>query len=81
MGANSSAIITTAPNAVVAQIHGRVPAVVQPQDYAPWLDVTNVAAEEALKLLNPPEADFVFEPAVIARASPPPKPKAQLSLL
>ena len=73
----TAAIITTPPNAVIAQIHDRMPAVIQPQDYARWLDVTNVAAEEAVQLLNPaPENDFVFEPTVIARASPPPKPKA-----
>ncbi len=78
----TAVIITTPANATIAPIHDRMPAVVQPQDYARWLDVANVAAAEAVQLLRPaPGADFVFEPAVIARASPPPKPKAQLSLL
>jgi putative SOS response-associated peptidase YedK len=78
----TAAIITTEPNAVIAQIHNRMPAIIHPQDYARWLDVGNVDAEEAAQLLKPaPEDYFVIEPTVIARSAPPPKPKAQLNLL
>ena len=77
----SAAIITTEPNAVIAQIYTRMPAVIQPENFAQWLDVKNVAAEEAMQFLKPaPDDYFVFEPTVIARNSPPPRPKAQLSL-
>jgi putative SOS response-associated peptidase YedK len=77
----TAAIITTTPNAIIAQIHGRMPVVIHPENFAEWLDVENFGAEEAMQFLKPaPENYFVFEPTVIARNSPPPKPKAQLSL-
>lgn len=31
-------ILTTAPNALVAPIHDRMPLILHPDDYAPWLD-------------------------------------------
>ena len=77
----TAAIITTEPNAVIAQIYTRMPAVIQPENYGRWLDVRNVDAEEAVQFLKPaPDDYFVFEPTVIARDTPPPRPKAQLSL-
>ena len=77
----TAAIITTASNEVITQINERMPVVVHPQDFARWLDVANVDAEEAVQLLKPaPDDYFVFEPTVIARSPPPPKPKAQLTL-
>ena len=77
----TAAIITTEPNAVIAQIYTRMPAVIQPENYAQWLDVRNVDAGEAVQFLKPaPEDYFVFEPTVIARNAPPSRPKAQLSL-
>jgi hypothetical protein len=40
-----------------------------------------VDAEEAAQFLKPaPEDYFVFEPTVIERTTPPPKPKPQLTL-
>ena len=78
----TAAIITTAPNTVIAHIHGRMPVVIQPENFAPWLDVKNVEAEEAVQFLKTaPDNYFVFEPTVIARNAPPPKPKVQLNLL
>jgi putative SOS response-associated peptidase YedK len=77
----TAAIITTEPNAVIAQIYTRMPAIIQPENYAQWLDVRNVEADAAVQFLKPaPDDYFVFEPTVIARNAPPPKPKAQLSL-
>ena len=87
MGADGSeletaAIITTSPNTVIAQIHDRMPVVIPPENFSAWLDVKNVDAEEAVKLLKPaPEDYFVFGPTVIARNAPPPKTKAQLNLI
>ena len=78
----TAAIITTTPNDVIAQIYNRMPVIIHPENFAQWLDVKNVEAEEAAQFLRPaPEDYFVFEPTVIASNSPPPKPKAQLSLL
>ena len=77
----TAAIITTEPNAVIAQIYTRMPAVIQPENYAEWLDVRNVGAEAAVQFLKPaPDDYFIFEPTIIARSAPPPRPKAQLSL-
>ena len=78
----TAAIITTTPNAVIAQIYDRMPVVIHPENFAEWLDVKNVGAGEAMQLLKPvPENYFVFEPTRIERNAPPPKPKAQLSML
>jgi putative SOS response-associated peptidase YedK len=78
----TAAIITTEPNAVIAQIYTRMPAVIQPENFAQWLDVRNVDAGEAMQFLRPAPNDyFVFDPTVITRNAPPPKPKAQLDLL
>ena len=75
------AIITTAPNAAIGQIHDRMPVVIHPENFVPWLDVTNVGGEKAMQFLKPaPEDYFVFEPTRIERNAPPPKPKAQLNL-
>ena len=77
----TAAIITTASNEVITHFNDRMPAVIHPQDFARWLDVTNVEAEEAAQLLKPVSSDyFVFEPTAIERAARPEKPKAQLSL-
>jgi putative SOS response-associated peptidase YedK len=77
----TAAIITTAPNDVIAQIYTRMPVVIHPENFAQWLDVKNVKAEEVAQFLKPaPEDYFIFEPTVIERTSPPPKPKPQLTL-
>ena len=58
-----------ASNAAIAQIHDRMPAVIHPENFAQWLDIKNVDAEEAAQFLKPaPEDYFVFEPTVIERA-------------
>lgn len=77
----TAAIIATEPNRAIAKIYTRMPAVIQPENYAQWLDARNVAAEAALQFLKPaPDEYFVFEPTIIARNAPPPRPMAQLSL-
>ena len=77
----TAAIITTSSNAAIAKIHDRMPVVINPENFAQWLDIKNVGAEEAAQFLKPaPDDYFVFEPAVIERTSPPPKPKPQLTL-
>ena len=40
-GVRSVSLITTAPNSLMERIHDRMPVIVQPEDYAQWLDPTN----------------------------------------
>ena len=51
-GAESSAVITTEPNGVVAQIHDRMPVIVAPADYSRWLqgdeDLLRPAPEDSV---------------------------------
>lgn len=72
----SAAIVTIAANAMLAPIHNRMPVVIQPDDFARWLDGASVDAAEAAGLIKPaPDDFFVAEPTTIARAAPPPRPK------
>jgi putative SOS response-associated peptidase YedK len=82
MGADGSeletaCIITTAANRTIAAIHDRMPAVIEPEAHALWLDTDNIKAEEAAALLVPAaESHFVADKTVIRRTAPPPKPVA-----
>jgi putative SOS response-associated peptidase YedK len=68
----TAAIITTAPNDVIAQIYGRMPVVIHPENFAQWLDVKNVEAKEVAQFLKPAPIDyFVFQSTVLGRAAPP----------
>ncbi len=83
MGADGSeletgVIITTTPNKEVAQIHDRMPVVIQPEDYETWL---NGEVKAAAALIRPsPDDYFVLEPTRIERSAPPPKAQ-QMKLL
>jgi putative SOS response-associated peptidase YedK len=46
-------IITTEPNALLAPIHNRMPAILPPEAYDKWLTPTELASGEAMKLLKP----------------------------
>jgi putative SOS response-associated peptidase YedK len=73
---DSAAIITTAANATVGQVHDRMPVVIAPEDFSPWLDCDRVSAAEAAALLKPAAEDyFVVEPTVIERTPRPPPPR------
>jgi len=50
---DTALIITTAANALLSRLHDRMPAIVEPRDFAPWLDVDGVDAGRALRLLRP----------------------------
>jgi putative SOS response-associated peptidase YedK len=53
------AILTCPSNATVSQLHDRMPVVLRPEDYAPWLDVKGTTPEATAKLLHPaPEGVF-----------------------
>ena len=55
----SAVIITVAANQDVAPVHDRMPAIIEPHDFEDWLDVKNVRAREALKLLKPAPNGFL----------------------
>ena len=54
----SYTIVTTAPNALVAPLHDRMPAILRPEDEDDWLDrgLTDPEAAKALLRPYPPEA-------------------------
>jgi putative SOS response-associated peptidase YedK len=62
-----------------------MPAVIEPADYARWLDVENVEPLAAASLLKPASEDFfIAEPTRIERAAPRPRaetPAAQMKLI
>ena len=80
----SCTIITTAPNAVAAPIHDRMPVILSPEDEALWLDPTVTDTASLLSLLAPYPAEFmdahpvsravntptVDDAGLIARAAP-----------
>ena len=49
----SCTILTTTPNALLADIHDRMPAILRPDDYDLWLNPTGQNTESALRLLSP----------------------------
>jgi putative SOS response-associated peptidase YedK len=50
---DTALIITTAANALMREVHDRMPAIVDPQNFAAWLDVDGVNAAKAVALLEP----------------------------
>lgn len=55
---DTGAILTTAANADVAAIHDRMPVVIQPADYARWLDCRTQEPRDVADLMRPAEPDF-----------------------
>jgi len=53
----SFAIVTTAPNPLMAEIHNRMPVILRPEDEALWLDRTVQDTEALEKLLVPYPAE------------------------
>jgi len=54
------AILTCPANRTVAALHDRMPVVLEPEQYAAWLDVNGTKAEQAIALLAP-AADDLFD--------------------
>jgi putative SOS response-associated peptidase YedK len=50
---DTACIITTGANPLAAQVHDRMPAILDPATFSPWLDVDGVEAEKAIALLKP----------------------------
>ena len=54
---DTACIITTAANRLMARIHDRMPAILEPEAFSAWLDNDGVDARTATALLRPaPEA-------------------------
>jgi putative SOS response-associated peptidase YedK len=51
----SCTIIVTEANALVQELHDRMPVILAPEDYAAWLDPENKDAEGLRKMLRPAE--------------------------
>ncbi len=83
MGADGSEIdtavvITTPPNATLAAIHNRMPAIISPQDFELWLNADRYDASEAARLLKAAnDDDFIAEPVVLTRGDGTRTPKRQ----
>ena len=50
---DTACIVTTAANALVGRLHDRMPAILEPEAFAAWLDVDAVDPAHALALLQP----------------------------
>ena len=50
---DTACILTTGANAATAAIHDRMPAIIEPRDFAAWLDCDEANASQAAALLKP----------------------------
>jgi putative SOS response-associated peptidase YedK len=64
-------IITTEPNALLEDIHNRMPAILAPADYDLWLAPGDLAAEAARPLLRPYDAALMRAVPVSNRVNSP----------
>ena len=70
-GAATCAIITTAPNSLMAPIHNRMPAILDPADEALWLDPEVSQPDAVLGCLHPyPNDALVAYPVPLAVSNP-----------
>ena len=66
------AMVTTAPNALIATITDRMPAVLDDADWAKWLGEAPATLEELKAMLKP--SDIAMDMARAGKPPPPPKP-------
>lgn len=55
---DTGAILTTAANSAMRPIHDRMPVVIQPEDFARWLDCKTQEPRDVLDLMTPVQEDF-----------------------
>lgn len=65
----SCAVITTAPNALMAPIHHRMPAIVREEHYERWLDPRATSAAQLAPLLQPFPADALHAQPLATRVN------------
>jgi putative SOS response-associated peptidase YedK len=56
---DTAAIVTVAANQTLHPIHHRMPVILEPEDFAPWLDCAQVDALQAQALLKPAREDHM----------------------
>ncbi|WP_424361156.1 SOS response-associated peptidase [Methylocystis parvus] len=70
---DTACILTTDANAATLAVHDRMPAILEPKDFAAWLDCDEVSDQKAAALLKPAADDalefFEIGPAVNKTAS------------
>ena len=67
----SCTILTTAANEVLAPVHDRMPVIIAPENYEPWLDMRQSATDQLLPLLRPyPAAEMTSFPVSVAVNNP-----------
>ena len=62
---DTGAILTTGANAAIAHIHERMPVVIEPEDFARWLDCLSNEPRHVADLLRPADPDF-FEAVAVS---------------
>jgi putative SOS response-associated peptidase YedK len=67
----SCAIVTCAANELAGRVHHRMPVILAPEDYAPWLDPETRSGEEVEHLLRPYPPEKMWMHAVSRRVSSP----------
>lgn len=67
----SLTIITTRPNALMADIHDRMPAIVRPADYPRWLESKEMKAVDLQDIFEPYPADLMEAYPVSSRVNRP----------
>ena len=67
----SCAIVTTQANTLMRSIHDRMPVILDPRDYARWLDPSETSAEDAVNLLRPFDPDQMTAYPVSTRVNTP----------
>jgi len=73
-------IITTEPNALLAGIHNRMPAILPPQAYDAWLTPAELPADKAMALLKPYDPAQMKATPVSSRVNSPAVDEPQLVL-
>ena len=73
----SFTILTTTPNALMRELHDRMPVIIEPEHYARWLDPDVQDPEKLADLLKPPAADLMTAHPVSRRVNSPRNDDAQ----
>ena len=74
----SATIITTEPNELMATLHKRMPVILNPRDYAQWLDPAPQTPDKLVSLLKPFPADEMSAYAVNTYLNSPANDRAEL---
>ncbi len=67
----SCTIITTEPNALMAQLHNRMPVILPREDFSAWLDADQTDAAQVMPLLRPYPAEAMAYYPVSRRVNSP----------